>query len=65
MIEPEALPAIAEDLARDNLTDAQIRGILGENWLRVAERGCGSRWSTLHLRTDLAGHGQKKSIPKC
>ena len=36
MVEPEALGAIAEGLARDNLTDAQIRGILGENWLRIA-----------------------------
>lgn len=38
MVEPEALGAIAEGLARDNLTDAQIRGILGENWLRIALR---------------------------
>jgi membrane dipeptidase len=37
-VEPEAMGAIAEGLARDNLTDAQIRGILGENWLRVASR---------------------------
>jgi membrane dipeptidase len=36
MIEPEAMSAIAEGLAKDNLTDAQIRGILGENWLRIA-----------------------------
>jgi membrane dipeptidase len=35
-IEPEALGAIAEGLARDNLVEAHIRGILGENWLRVA-----------------------------
>ena len=38
MVEPEAMGAIAEGLARDNLTDAQIRGILGENWLRIATR---------------------------
>jgi membrane dipeptidase len=38
MVEPEAMGAIAEGLTRDNLTDAQIRGILGENWLRVATR---------------------------
>jgi membrane dipeptidase len=38
MVEPEALGAIADGLARDNLTDAQIRGILGENWLRIASR---------------------------
>lgn len=37
MIEPEAFGAIADGLSRD-LTDAQIRGILGENWLRVAQR---------------------------
>jgi membrane dipeptidase len=35
-IEPEAIGEIAEGLARDNLTDPQIRGILGENWLRIA-----------------------------
>lgn len=38
MIEPESFSEIAERLARDNLTDAQIRGILGGNWLRIAER---------------------------
>jgi membrane dipeptidase len=38
MLEPEATGAIAEGLARDNLTDAQIRGVLGENWLRIAAR---------------------------
>jgi membrane dipeptidase len=36
MIGPEAFPAIAEGLARDNLREDQIRGVLGENWLRVA-----------------------------
>ena len=36
MIEPEAYREIAEGLARDNLTDEQIRGILGHNWLRIA-----------------------------
>lgn len=36
MIEPEAYGEIAEGLARDNLTDEQIRGILGHNWLRIA-----------------------------
>jgi membrane dipeptidase len=38
MVQPEAIGTIAEGLARDNLTDAQIRGILGENWLRIATR---------------------------
>lgn len=38
MIDPEALGAIADRLARDALSDAQIHGILGENWLRVAMR---------------------------
>jgi membrane dipeptidase len=38
IIEPEATGAIAEGLAKDNLSEAQIRGILGENWLRVATR---------------------------
>lgn len=36
MVEPEAMSAIADGLARDNLTDAQILGILGGNWLRIA-----------------------------
>jgi len=38
MIEPEAIVTIAECLARDNLSDSQIRGILGENWMRIAAR---------------------------
>jgi membrane dipeptidase len=36
MVEPEAIGSIVEGLARDNLTDAQIRGVLGGNWLRIA-----------------------------
>jgi membrane dipeptidase len=35
-VAPEALGAIAEGLARTQLTDAQIRGVLGQNWLRIA-----------------------------
>jgi len=38
MVEPEALGAVAEGLVRDNLTDTQIRGVLGENWLRIARQ---------------------------
>ena len=38
LIEPEAMGEIAEELARINLSDADIRGILGENWLRLASR---------------------------
>jgi membrane dipeptidase len=38
MVEPEAIGAIADGLARDNLTDEQIRGVLGGNWLRIASR---------------------------
>ena len=38
MVEPEAIGAIVDDLARSNLTDTQIRGVLGENWLRVAQQ---------------------------
>jgi len=38
MIEPEATSEIAEGLAKDNLTDEQILGILGGNWLRVARQ---------------------------
>lgn len=36
MIAPESMADIAEGLARDNLTDDQIRGVLGQNWLRIA-----------------------------
>jgi membrane dipeptidase len=36
MVQPEAIAEIADSFARDNLTDAQIRGILGCNWLRIA-----------------------------
>lgn len=38
MIEPEAIAEIAEGLLRDNITDEQIRGILGLNWLRIAKQ---------------------------
>jgi membrane dipeptidase len=37
-VPPEAVAEIAEGLASDNLDDAAINGILGENWLRVAAR---------------------------
>lgn len=36
MIPPEAIEGIAECLARVNFSEAQISGILGGNWLRVA-----------------------------
>jgi len=36
MVPPESMELIAQGLARDNLTDSQIRGVLGENWLRIA-----------------------------
>lgn len=36
MLAPEALGAIAEGLAKNNFTDAQILGVLGRNWLRIA-----------------------------
>lgn len=38
MIEPEAIGEIVEGLLRDNLTDEQIREVLGLNWLRVARQ---------------------------
>ena len=38
MIGPEGFGAIAEGLAKSNLTDAAICGILGNNWLRIAKR---------------------------
>jgi membrane dipeptidase len=37
MIAPEDLARIVDGLARDNLTDRQIHGVLGANWLRIAE----------------------------
>jgi membrane dipeptidase len=36
MVAPEAIGEIVEALAQDNLTDSEISGVLGENWLRVA-----------------------------
>jgi membrane dipeptidase len=36
MVEPEDFGAIAEQLARDNLSEDDIRAILGGNWLRIA-----------------------------
>jgi membrane dipeptidase len=36
MVEPEAIQAVAEELAHHNLSDGHIRGVLGENWLRIA-----------------------------
>jgi len=38
MIEPESLEEIAEDLAKSNLSDEQVYGVLGNNWLRVASQ---------------------------
>ena len=36
MVGPESMEEIAEGLARDKFSNKDIRGILGENWLRVA-----------------------------
>jgi membrane dipeptidase len=36
MVEPEHIREIAESLVKANLTDENIRGVLGGNWLRVA-----------------------------
>jgi membrane dipeptidase len=38
MVGPEDINAVADGLARDNLTDAQIRAVLGGNWMRIANR---------------------------
>jgi membrane dipeptidase len=38
MIAPESMGTIAEGLAKFDLTDDQIRGILGGNWFRIASR---------------------------
>ena len=37
-VEPESLPRITEALLQRGYGEADIRGILGENWLRVARR---------------------------
>jgi|SRR5579871_5568675 len=36
MVAPEELDTIAEGLAHANLTEAQIRSVMGENWMRLA-----------------------------
>jgi len=38
MVEPEAISRIAAGLIRDGLSDSQIRGVLGQNWLRIARQ---------------------------
>jgi membrane dipeptidase len=38
MLGPEALSDIAEHLTRAGLHEDEIRGVLGENWLRIATR---------------------------
>lgn len=38
MIAPESMGAIADGLARDNLSDGHIQGIVGGNWLRIARQ---------------------------
>lgn len=38
MVAPESLPLIAEALVREGLSEGQIRNVLGENWLRIAQR---------------------------
>lgn len=36
ILAPESMEQIAEGLARDRFSDGEIRGILGENWARIA-----------------------------
>jgi membrane dipeptidase len=38
MVEPEDMPQIVEGLCGLGLSDSDVRGILGENWLRVARQ---------------------------
>jgi membrane dipeptidase len=38
MIEPERIPKIAEVLLKKGYSDAHVRGILGDNNLRVAKQ---------------------------
>jgi membrane dipeptidase len=37
-VEPEAMPQIVEGLCELGLSDAAVRAILGENWLRIARQ---------------------------
>ena len=37
-LEPESLCEIVEGLLRHNFSDAQLRALLGGNWLRIAEQ---------------------------
>ena len=37
-VSPESMLEIADRLGRMNLTESQIRGILGENWMRIAKQ---------------------------
>jgi membrane dipeptidase len=38
MIEPEDIPQIVDGLCEIGLSDSAVRGILGENWLRIARQ---------------------------
>ncbi|MGH8171123.1 MAG: dipeptidase [Steroidobacteraceae bacterium] len=38
MVEPEAIARIAEGLIQNGLSDSQVRGVLGGNWLRIARQ---------------------------
>ena len=38
MVQPEVIPNIVEGLCGLGLGDKAIRGILGENWLRIARQ---------------------------
>ncbi len=37
-VPPEEMPLVIEGLLRDGFTEAETRGILGENWLAVAQK---------------------------
>ncbi len=37
-IEPEDLPQLTQDMMEAGYQEADIRGILGENWLRLAQQ---------------------------
>jgi membrane dipeptidase len=37
-VKPEQMPRLTEVMLQHGYTDDQARGVLGENWLRVAER---------------------------
>ncbi len=58
MVAPESFGAIAEGLAHDNMTDNQIRSVMGGNWLRIAMQG----WHPMEAVQHRAGDGHAQNV---